>query len=70
MQKLMTVAEVAEYLQMDEATIQKWIRTGNLPAMALAKEYRIGEDDLTAWLASRMGKRSTMRNGIRQQATA
>lgn len=57
----MSVAQVAEHLQIDGATILRWIRSGELPAMHVGKAYRIREDELAAWLETRRGRNP---NGI------
>jgi len=52
--KLVTVREIAEYLDVTTAAIYKWIKEGSMPA-----PYRIGgtkgalrwhADDINAWL--------------------
>jgi excisionase family DNA binding protein len=40
MEKLMTIKEVAEYLQLEEHTIYKMARKGEIPAFKIAGQWR------------------------------
>lgn len=53
--KLFTVDEAAAWLQVNERTIRRWIKSGELPAANLGKKagYRIAGSDLTAFFAER-----------------
>jgi excisionase family DNA binding protein len=41
-----TTAKLASLLEMDEATIRRWCKTGKMPATKYGKEYRITPRDL------------------------
>ena len=52
--QLMTVVEVAEVLRVSAMTIYRLIKSGDLPALRVGKNYRIRAHDLDAYLASRV----------------
>jgi excisionase family DNA binding protein len=45
-QPLMTVADVAEHLQLNQQTIRNWIDAGTLPAVRIGRRVRIRRVDL------------------------
>lgn len=45
-----TVKEVADLLQVNEVTVRRWIRDGELRAIDIGKGWRICPDDLDAFL--------------------
>jgi len=49
MNDLLTLGEVARYLRMSRATVQRWCRDRRLPATKIGKEYRIRREDLDTW---------------------
>ena len=53
--KLFTVDEAAAWLQVNEATIRRWIKRGELPAANLGKKagYRIAGSDLMSFFNER-----------------
>lgn len=51
---LMTVEQVADYLQLNKLTVYKYIRDGRLPAARLGKAYRIRLSDVDAFLERQM----------------
>lgn len=48
--EIMTVEQVAAYLQLSKMTIYKYIREGKLPAAKIGKSYRIRRSDVEAFL--------------------
>ncbi|MDE3075088.1 MAG: helix-turn-helix domain-containing protein [Chloroflexota bacterium] len=56
--RLLTIQEVAGYLQIDDNTVYRWCRESHIPAMKIGKEWRIDQRDLDAFLA---GKRNSAR---------
>ena len=56
-QAWLTVAQVAERLQLHEETIRRWIRDGQIPVLDLGKKagYRVRPADLDAFIAERYG---------------
>jgi len=49
-EKLMTVKEVAEYLQLDEHTIYRMARKGEIPAYKVARQWRFKRELIEKWL--------------------
>lgn len=49
---LMTVEQVAAYLQLNKLTVYRYIREGRIPAARLGKSYRVRKSDLDAFLES------------------
>ena len=48
--KLMTVEQMAEYLQVDEYTIYAWARKGKMPAFKVGRFWRFRKEDIDKWL--------------------
>ena len=47
---LLNVQEVAEFLQMNAATIYNWAQEGRIPAIKLGRSWRFRRTDLERWL--------------------
>lgn len=52
--RLLTCFEVADWLNMDEATVQRMSRAGKLPAVKIGGRYRFRRADLEEWLNRQM----------------
>ncbi len=50
---LLTVAEVAAAMRVSNMTVYRLIKTGDLPAMRVGKNYRIREADVERYLSDR-----------------
>ena len=50
---LMTIPEVADHCRIDPKTVRRWIRSGDLPAFQLGRQWRISEKDLRSFLRER-----------------
>ena len=48
--EIMTVKQVAEYLQMDEHTIYKLARSGQIPSIKIAGQWRFKKDVIDKWI--------------------
>ncbi|MCH8098365.1 MAG: helix-turn-helix domain-containing protein [Proteobacteria bacterium] len=48
--KLLTPAQVAEALQLNESTITRWLRKGRLRGFKVGKDWRVSTVDLNAFL--------------------
>lgn len=58
-QEYLTIKDIARQLKMDEKTIRRWIKSGQLPAIELGGKYRVSRTDLNAFLESRkLGRQS------------
>ena len=51
--RFMTVAEVAELLRVSSMTVYRLIKAGDLAAVRIGKSFRVREDDVDRYLASR-----------------
>lgn len=53
MDEVLTVDEVAQYLRVHPMTVQRWCRTGELPAAKIGRAYRIKRVELDLWWSKR-----------------
>jgi excisionase family DNA binding protein len=44
--RLLTTQEAAEYLRISRATILRWCKAGQLPAVRIGRQWRIDTDQL------------------------
>ena len=51
--RFLTVAEVADQMRVSNMTVYRLIKAGELGAVRVGKSYRIAEDDMDRYLASR-----------------
>jgi excisionase family DNA binding protein len=49
--RMMTVADVARYLNVQPGTVYKLIHKGSLSAFRVAAEYRFDKDELETWIS-------------------
>ena len=54
--QLLTTSEVANWLNMDETTVQRMSRNGELPGVKIGGRYRFRRVDLEEWLNNQMKK--------------
>ena len=47
---LLTVNEVARYLQVEKTTIYNWAKAGNIPAFKIGRLWHFRQDEIAAWL--------------------
>jgi len=57
--EIMTVKQVAEYLQMDEHTIYKLARSGQIPSLKIAGQWRFKKDVIDKWISEQSLERVT-----------
>lgn len=48
--EIMTVKQIAKYLQMDEHTIYKLSRSGKIPALKIAGQWRFRKEVIDKWI--------------------
>lgn len=60
---LLTAAEVADQLRVSTMTVYRLIRRGELPAVRVGRNYRVREQDLTAFLEAQVVDPATMDYG-------
>ncbi|MGH2768837.1 MAG: helix-turn-helix domain-containing protein [Actinomycetota bacterium] len=51
--QLLTVSEVAALVRVSNMTVYRLIKSGQLPAIRVGKNYRIRESDMDRYLAER-----------------
>ena len=54
-EKLMTIDEVAEYLQVKKRTVYDWLKKGKIPAIKTVGQWRFKRDQIDAWLQDQHG---------------
>ena len=52
--RLLTVSEVADMMRVSNMTVYRLIKSGQLPAVRVGKNYRIREADVDRYLAERV----------------
>ena len=50
---LLTVGEVASWMRVSNMTVYRLIKSGQLPAVRVGKNYRIRESDIDRYLSER-----------------
>jgi excisionase family DNA binding protein len=48
--EIMTVAQVAEYLQISEMTTYKLVQEGKIPAFKVGRHWRVKKEDLSEFI--------------------
>ncbi|MFZ5944001.1 MAG: helix-turn-helix domain-containing protein [Bacillota bacterium] len=48
--KIMTISQVAEYLQISEVTTYKLVQEGKIPAFKVGRHWRVVKDDLNEFI--------------------
>lgn len=51
--RLMSLTDVAEYLQVAERTVYQWAQSGQIPCFKLGNLWRFKRSDLEAWFEER-----------------
>lgn len=54
MPEMMTVEQVAKYLQMDEQTVYRLSRSGAIPSAKIGHQWRYSKDILDKWFVDQM----------------
>jgi len=55
--EVMTVKQLADYLQMDEHTVYKLARSGQIPSIKIAGQWRFKKDVIDKWIDEQSLKR-------------
>lgn len=63
-----TVHEVADLLKVNEATVRRWIRNGDLRAIDIGKGWRIADSDLVTFFHLHETRPRELDNGRRQES--
>lgn len=57
-EKLLTVKDVAEYLQLDEHTVYRMARKGEIPAYKVAGQWRFKRELIEKWLETKTERKN------------
>ena len=63
-EELLTVAEIASTLKMNQQTIRNWIDTGFLPAIRIGRRVRVKRSDFDALLEASYTRRPQTSAGV------
>jgi excisionase family DNA binding protein len=55
--QVMTIRDVADYLDVHPMTIYKHVREGNIPAFKIGTSWRIRKDSIKKWIEENEGQR-------------
>lgn len=56
MDEFYTVKEVAGVLKVNRVTVQRWCKTGEIPAVKIGKSYRIEKGEFEKWYRTKKGE--------------
>jgi excisionase family DNA binding protein len=56
--EIMTVKQVSEYLQMDEHTVYKLARSGQIPSLKIAGQWRFKKEVIDKWISEKSLERT------------
>ncbi|MCD6317849.1 helix-turn-helix domain-containing protein [Candidatus Aerophobetes bacterium] len=62
MEKLMTLSQLAEYLQLGKSTVYKMVQKGEIPGIKIANQWRFKKSEIDKWLQAQQGKRKVSGN--------
>lgn len=65
MERLITIKELAEYLHLEEHTIYKMARKGEIPAYKVAGQWRFKKEMIEEWLEQKLvssGEKDRIKN--------
>ena len=49
-ERLMTIEDLAEYLQVKKRTVYEWLKKGKVPALKIVGQWRFKKDKIDAWV--------------------
>jgi len=52
---LLTVEDVAHYLQFTPETVRAMVRRGELPAIKVSRQWRFQQEKIEAWIQTQRG---------------
>ena len=55
MQQVMTAKQLADYLQLNEMTVYKWVKLGEIPVVKVGRALRFKKDVIDKWLEIESG---------------
>ena len=61
--RLLMLSEAAALLHVSTRTLQRMIRSGELPALKIRRQWRVRENQLRQWIEKRESSVATTNNG-------
>ncbi len=52
-ERLLTIEQVANYLQLPKSTVYTYAQRGSIPAFKVGRNWRFKREDIEAWLEER-----------------
>jgi excisionase family DNA binding protein len=62
--RLLTLSEAAALLHVSTRTLQRMIRSGELPALKVGGQWRVRESQLRQWIEKRESSVAATSNGV------
>jgi excisionase family DNA binding protein len=59
--KIMTTAEIAQYLRVHQSTVYKLLRQRQIPTFKVGSDYRFDSDAIEKWIADGQVKKTGQR---------
>jgi len=56
-EKLMTLSQLAEYLQLGKSTIYKMVQKGEIPGIKIANQWRFDKREIEKWVKNQRRKK-------------
>ena len=56
-ERLLTIDDIAEFLQVNPMTIYAWVRDGKIPAFKIGKVLRFKKSEIDEWLKNKKYKK-------------
>jgi excisionase family DNA binding protein len=50
MNRLMSIKELAEYLQLNKFTVYRMVQKGKIPCLKISKQWRFKKEEIDKWL--------------------
>jgi excisionase family DNA binding protein len=65
-EKLWTIEEVADFLQVKISVVRYWLHTSGMPFIKIGKHYRFDPHDIREWVESCKCRRNELQDQLRQ----
>jgi excisionase family DNA binding protein len=63
MDKLMTLSQLAEYLQLGKSTVYKMVQKGEIPGIKIANQWRFDKKEIEKWVKEQKNLRHERKEG-------
>lgn len=65
-EKLWTIKEVADFLQVKVSVVKYWLHTSGMPFVKIGKHYRFDPNDIRKWVESCKCSKNELQDELRQ----